>query len=176
MSTSKAISKVTNMMSEKRSGEQRLPDGDAPDDHHEAGDQQEARHVEPEPLGEQAEQQGRDEYLHHAAKLLARDEGSARLLADEKLLGETQRLAAARMTRDRTGSTRLRPVASHPMPVRQLSNPSSPANASSSSETATSTARLLVTPASRSPARRDPRRRFRLRILPLSSRRSPLRS
>jgi len=31
------------------------------------------------------------------------------------------------------------------MPVRQLSNPSSPANASSSNETATSTARLLVT-------------------------------
>src|SRR6266516_5707651 len=70
-------------------GEQRFPDRDASDEHHEAGDQQEARHVEPEPLGEQAEQQGRDEYLQHAAKLLARDEGSARSPADEELLGES---------------------------------------------------------------------------------------
>src|SRR6478672_7465158 len=42
-------------------GEQRLPESYAAHHPHEARDQQEARHVEPEPLREQAEKECRDE-------------------------------------------------------------------------------------------------------------------
>src|SRR6266705_5238147 len=74
---------------EEKCGEQRLPHGNPSDEYHEAGNQQEARHVEPEPLGKDAEQQRRDEYLQNAAELFARDEGFGRCLSREELLGET---------------------------------------------------------------------------------------
>src|SRR6266705_2163298 len=73
---------------EEKRGEQGLPDADASDEYHEARDQQEARHVEPEPLRQEAKEERRDENLQHAAKLRARDEGLACLLAREELLGE----------------------------------------------------------------------------------------
>ena len=51
MMTSNATSNVTNMMSANTNArEQRFPPRDAPDEAHEARDQQEARDVEPEPL------------------------------------------------------------------------------------------------------------------------------
>src|SRR5262249_14069267 len=59
---------------EQQRRKQRLPQRDAADDRHETGDQQEVCAVEPEPLGEKAEQYGRHEYLHDPAQLRARHE------------------------------------------------------------------------------------------------------
>src|SRR3954453_12468563 len=53
---------------EQEAGDQRLPQGNASDEPHEAHDQHEARHIETEPLHEHAEKQGRHEDLHHAAE------------------------------------------------------------------------------------------------------------
>src|SRR6185312_13239942 len=60
-------------------GEQRLPESYTAHHPHEARDQQEARHVEPEPLREQAEKECRDKNLHDPAQLIARDESFASL-------------------------------------------------------------------------------------------------
>src|SRR5438067_1557520 len=54
--------------------EQRLPQRDLADQAHEAGDQEEARDIEPEELHGEAKQQRRDEHRHHAAKLRPRHE------------------------------------------------------------------------------------------------------
>src|SRR6266511_6245992 len=59
---------------EQEGGEQRLPQGNAPDDPHEARDQEKACDIEPEPLREQAEHQRGNEDLHDAAQLVAREE------------------------------------------------------------------------------------------------------
>src|SRR6185369_10272475 len=59
---------------ENKGDQHRLPPGDAADPSHEAGDQQKARDVEPEPLREQAVQEGGDEHLSHAPELVARHE------------------------------------------------------------------------------------------------------
>src|SRR5215831_17099966 len=53
----------------------RLPPGDAPDDAHESGDEQEARDVDAQPLREEAEQERRHQHLHHPLELVAVDEG-----------------------------------------------------------------------------------------------------
>src|SRR6266853_2060155 len=58
--------------------QQRLPPRDAPDDTHKAGDQQEARDVQPEPLGDETKEARGNEHLHHAAKLVAVDEDPLR--------------------------------------------------------------------------------------------------
>src|SRR5215831_16496916 len=58
---------------EHEARQQRLPERDASDQPHKAGDQQEAGDIEPEPLRRQAEQECRDEHLHHAAKLVPCD-------------------------------------------------------------------------------------------------------
>src|SRR5712691_1117593 len=79
---------------EEERREQRLPGRDAADGHHEARDQQEARHVQTEPLRKQAKEQGREEYLQHAAQLVAGDEGFARVLAREELPGEAPEAGA----------------------------------------------------------------------------------
>src|SRR5215471_107239 len=63
---------------EQQAREQRLPQRHAADDPHEAGDQQEARDVEAEPLHGQAVQHGRDEHLQHTAELVAVDEAAFR--------------------------------------------------------------------------------------------------
>src|SRR6185369_8641804 len=70
-------------------GEQRLPESYAAHHPHEARDQQEARHVEPEPLREQAEKECRDENLHDPAQLIARDESFASLRRIENHAAET---------------------------------------------------------------------------------------
>src|SRR5438128_7243304 len=54
---------------EHQGGEQRLPQRDLADHPHETGDQEEARDVEPEELGGEAEQDSRSEHGEHAAKL-----------------------------------------------------------------------------------------------------------
>src|SRR5712692_4166982 len=58
--------------------QQRLPPRDAPDDAHKARDQQEARDVQPEPLGGETKEARGNEHLHHAAKLVAVDEDPLR--------------------------------------------------------------------------------------------------
>ena len=76
MMTSNATSNVTNMISvNSEAVSSDFHQRDAPDHAHEARDQQEARDVEPEPLHQQAEEKGRNEDLHDAPKLVARDEG-----------------------------------------------------------------------------------------------------
>src|ERR1700759_5437518 len=60
---------------EDEGGQQRLPQRDLADQAHEARDQQEARDIEPEKLGEEAEQQRRHEHRHDATKLRPRHEG-----------------------------------------------------------------------------------------------------
>src|SRR5258708_21620136 len=73
---------------EEQRREQRLPDSDAPDIHHEARYQKEARHVEPEPLRDQAEGERREKYLQDAAELLPRDEDFPGPPARDELPGE----------------------------------------------------------------------------------------
>src|SRR6516225_241992 len=58
-------------------GQKRFPPGDAADENHEAGNEQEAREIEPQPLREKAIQQRGDEHLHDAPQLIAGDEGAA---------------------------------------------------------------------------------------------------
>ena len=75
MMTSKAMSKVTNIATVNTAAvSSDFHQRDLADETHEARDQQEARDVKPEPLGEQAEQQRRHEHLHDAAELVARHE------------------------------------------------------------------------------------------------------
>src|SRR6266568_3747450 len=76
---------------EEKRGEQGLPDADASDEYHEARDQQEARHVQTEPLRKEAKEQSREEYLQHAAQLRARDEG-----VDRAIAGHRRRIARRR--------------------------------------------------------------------------------
>jgi hypothetical protein len=77
MITSNATSKVTNIAAaEHDAGHDALPPRDAPDEAHEAGDQEEACNVKSQPLHENAEQRRRHEHLQHAAQLVARDEGA----------------------------------------------------------------------------------------------------
>src|SRR5712691_3006819 len=57
-------------------------------------EQQEARHVQTEPLRKQAKEQSREEYLQHAAQLVAGDEGFARVLAREEPPGKAPEAGA----------------------------------------------------------------------------------
>src|SRR5581483_505715 len=63
---------------EDQAREERFPPRDSPDGAHEARDQQKARHVESQPLREQAEQEGGHEHLQHPPQLVAVDEGGCR--------------------------------------------------------------------------------------------------
>ena len=68
MITSNAISKVTNMASEKSAPvSSDFQSAMRPTTHHEPGDQEEARHVKAEPLRGEAESERRHEHLQHAA-------------------------------------------------------------------------------------------------------------
>ena len=58
------------------------------DEDHEAGNQQKARQIKPEPLREQAKHQGGHEHLQHAAQLVVGDERAAVLRALEEDGGE----------------------------------------------------------------------------------------
>ena len=76
MMTSKAMSKVTNMIAVNRKAvSSDFHSAILPTSAHEARDQEEARDIEAEELRHQAEQQRRHEHRHHAARLRARDEG-----------------------------------------------------------------------------------------------------
>ena len=141
MMTSKAISKVTNMIAVNRKAvEQRFPQRDLADHPHEAGDQQEARDIEPEKLRGQAEQQRRHEHRHDPAKLRAGDEGFGRLLARQKGGDSHRGWHRPGSPTDRTGNSR--PAGrSNPRRCRCASCRSRAvaASASSSSDTAIST-------------------------------------
>src|SRR5437868_1177532 len=66
----------------------RLPQSNAPDEIHEAGNEQKAREINPEPLREQTEQDRRHEYLQHASQLITRDERPVCLCAGKNSAGE----------------------------------------------------------------------------------------
>src|SRR5712671_4102911 len=68
--------------------EDRLPRSNASDEDHESGDEKETRDVEPEPLHQQAEQQGRDEYLYDAPELRPGNEGFRWLPARQQFLAQ----------------------------------------------------------------------------------------
>src|SRR5262249_48564455 len=64
----------------EKCGQERFPPGDAADEYHEAGNEQEAREIKPQPLCEKTKQQRGDKHLHDAAQLIAGDEGAAILM------------------------------------------------------------------------------------------------
>src|SRR5713101_4130770 len=131
---------------EEEAGDDRDPQRDAADPPHEAGDQEKARDVETEELGEDAERQGRNEDLHDAAELIARHERLAGGVAGEQRRGDAVDARRAHHHGKIEGKiSRLRPSDAQAAPMRQLSQPSSSANASSMSETAMSTLRAATT-------------------------------
>src|SRR5215510_13086347 len=80
---------------ESEARHQRLPPGDAPDCAHESRDEEEARDVDPEPLREQAEEEGRHQHLHHAPQLVAVDEGRIRTGAARERFHEAEQARSA---------------------------------------------------------------------------------
>ena len=108
MMTSKASSKVTNIASEKRNAvSSDFHQRDAADEAHEAGDEQEARDVEPQPLRQHAEEQRRHEHLQHAAQLRRGVRRSPAPCAAQERLDDAIDAGAARgSARDRTGNSR----------------------------------------------------------------------
>src|SRR5882672_2475165 len=75
---------------EEKARQQRLPPRDLADPAHEAGDEEEARDVQAEPLREEAKEERRHQHLHHAPQLVAVDEGRARAPAIEERLDEPE--------------------------------------------------------------------------------------
>src|ERR1041384_7244419 len=75
---------------EEEAREERFPPRDPADEAHKARDQQEARHVDAEPLREQAKEEGRDQHLHHAPQLVVVDEGRLRAFAVHERLDEAE--------------------------------------------------------------------------------------
>src|SRR5260221_12727757 len=69
---------------EQEGGQQRFPKRDLADHSHEGCDQKEARDVEAEKLGSEAEQQRRHEHRHDATKLRARDKSLRSFLARQE--------------------------------------------------------------------------------------------
>src|ERR1700704_3491964 len=85
---------------EQEAGEQRFPQRDTPDPPHEAGDQQKARDIKPEPLGAEHKQQSRREHLHDASQLRTRDESIARFAVRDEFAAETVKAGRAENNRE----------------------------------------------------------------------------
>src|SRR5215471_12894009 len=80
---------------ENEAGYERLPPRDAADEAHEAGDEEEARDVDAEPLREETEEERRQEHLHHALELVAVDERRIRARAADQGLYQPEQAGAA---------------------------------------------------------------------------------
>src|SRR5256885_3905750 len=89
--------------SEEEARQQRFPPRDAADEPHEARDEEEARRVDAEPLREEAEEESRDQHLHHAPQLVTVDEGRLRALPVNERLDEAEEARRAEEQRQVEG-------------------------------------------------------------------------